>query len=118
MRVFTLGLTFLPAKALATCSMSLMRPLVQEPTTTWVTGVPATSRTGTTLAGEKGRAIWGSSLLRSTSRTSAVSGSRAVVPKRVIMLPISMPMLHTVIRSATEKSSMPSPVKRRALSTR
>ena len=36
-------------------------------------GVPATSFTGTTLAGQKGFAIWGSSLERSTSRTSAVS---------------------------------------------
>ena len=118
MRVLTSGWTFLPLKALATCSISLIRPLVQEPTTTWVTGVPATSFTGTTLAGQKGFAIWGSSLERSTSRTSAVSLSLSAVPKSVIMLPISMPMLHTVMRSATENSSMPGPVKRSALSTR
>ena len=116
--VFTSGWTCFPSKAFATCSISLIRPLVHEPTTTWVTLTPSTSRTGTTLAGEKGLAICGSSADRSTSRVSAVSPSRAVVPNRVIMLPISIPILQTVIRSATENSSIPGPVNKSALSTR
>ena len=47
--------------------MSFRRPLVQLPTTTCVTLMPAFSRTGTTFAGLKGQAICGSSAERSIS---------------------------------------------------
>lgn len=39
--------------------------LAEDPITTWLTGVPATSRTGTTFPEEEGWAISGSRALRS-----------------------------------------------------
>ena len=45
--------------------------LTDEPTHTWATAVPATSRTGTTLSGLCGLAISGSSAARSITISSS-----------------------------------------------
>jgi len=47
----TLGCTVLPLSMAAMVSRSTREELVQLPTHTWLTGVPTTSRTGTTRSG-------------------------------------------------------------------
>lgn len=61
------GADLLAFKCLGDLLMSFRRPLVQLPTTTCVTLMPAFSRTGTTFAGLKGQEICGSSVERSIS---------------------------------------------------
>lgn len=56
-----------PSSIAATTAKSRSPGLAEEPITTWPTGSPATSRTGTTLSGEDGLAINGSSVDRSIS---------------------------------------------------
>ena len=47
----TLEATFLPFRMAAAMRRSLMRPLVQEPMTTWLMGMPATSDTTLVFSG-------------------------------------------------------------------
>src|SRR5437762_4995345 len=72
----TAGCVWRPATIAATIAKSRSPGLAEEPTTTWFTGSPSTSRTGTTFPGELGLAISGSSrevdLLLDVVRTGRV----------------------------------------------
>ena len=117
-RQFTSGCTLWLRSTLTTFSMSFKRPLVQLPTTTWVTATSPSSATGRTLAGENGQAAIGSSEAKSSGIESATPVSFVSPPKQAIIAPISMPMLQTVIRSSTGSCAMPGPVNSTALSVR
>ena len=60
-----------PRTISATITKSRNPGLADEPTTTWKTSSPAASRTGTTLPGLDGRAISGSSALRSMASVTS-----------------------------------------------
>ena len=70
-----LGATFRPLRVWPTAHMSSHEEFVHEPTMTWSMAVPATSRAGTTLSGEAGRATSGSSEPRSSAISSSYSAS-------------------------------------------
>ena len=103
-----------PSTMRAAMAKSRRPGLAEEPMTTWPTGVPATSRTGTTLPGEDGWAISGSICDRSidsvtsysvpSSASSSVKSSSRPSPARkrrtsssagntVVVAPSSAPML-------------------------
>ena len=63
--------TVRPRPAAATIARSSYEELTELPTHTCLVAVPATSRTGTTLPGDEGVAISGSSNARSISSTSS-----------------------------------------------
>jgi hypothetical protein len=65
------GWTRRPRTTSVTEAMSCHDPLVQEPTATCSTGVPATASMGTTRSGEPGRATSGPMLPRSSSICSS-----------------------------------------------
>ncbi len=67
----TRGSTWRPFTMAATDAKSRSPGFADEPTTTWWTSSPATSRTGTTSPGELGRAISGSSADRSISSVTS-----------------------------------------------
>ncbi len=103
---------------------------MQEPISTWLTGIPATWRTGITLPGLCGAAVSGSRLLKSTSTilSYAASGSGsssthcssrpcAARKRRVsasegktdVVTPISAPIFVIVARSGTLNVATPGP---------
>jgi hypothetical protein len=67
----TCGWAWCPRVIAASIAKSRSPGLADEPTTTWCTGSPATSRTGTTFPGELGLAISGSRLARSISSVTS-----------------------------------------------
>ena len=125
--------TFLPLRTAAAALRSLMRPLVQEPMTTWLMGRPATSDTTLVFSGRWGMATVGSSLSRSmtTSRAYTASGSASKASqgrftrplmysmvfsstgKMPFLPPASMAMLEMVNRSSMDREATPSPVNSR-----
>lgn len=60
-----------PATMAAGTAKSRNPGLAEEPTTTWATGSPATSLTGTTFPGDVGRAMSGSKDDRSISSSKS-----------------------------------------------
>src|SRR5216117_1498113 len=113
------GCTRRPLMTSVTDAMSYHEPLVQEPTITCSTWVPATSSTGTTRSGEPGSATSGVSVERSSSISSSYVASSSGAsgrqssprPRRVrnervtsslgkmlVVSPSSAPMLAIVIR--------------------
>ena len=69
--IWMFGCTTLSRRTEATVARSPKEEFTDEPTQTWTVGVPATSRTGTTLPGEEGFAISGSSAARSMTVVSS-----------------------------------------------
>ncbi len=134
----TRGSTRRSASTVATSSRSCSDELVQLPMQTWSTGLPASSRTGTTLSGLCGCAMRGSSVARSISTVSSYSASGSAASgakssarpcdsiqprvtssagKTLAVAPSSVPMLVMVARSGTERVATPGPAYSNALPT-
>ncbi|MPN42092.1 hypothetical protein SDC9_189648 [bioreactor metagenome] len=125
----TLGATFLPFRMAAASRRSPIRPLVQEPITTWSICIPATSsmvfvlegRCGSATVGRRAERSMTTSLLYSASESaSKTSKARFTLPLRYsrvcrstgkmpFLAPASMAMLEMVKRSSMERAATPSP---------